>query len=265
MQSPPLVPKAMIQNTRESSWVLFCFWLSLNWLFRTREMKLKSISTFWWNFLKLLRKGWFVFKQFTFTSLLLRKVSDIQKQNHISSITNQLFSTDLKSIFLPHYKITSHTESRNGNSSGCHASDPEATVAESRCCFPWVEAADLKPPKGRVSEEECWKNYSKLFVLMRVSCRHHYSGFHCYAIVFQLPSSEFGRQNAVLTAIWVIWSAALWCVGVYLRKWLVRRGSVMLNQGSTLSPEILMICHILQRKRSNIFTIVKFLGLTIGK
>lgn len=249
MQSPPLVPKAMIQNTRESSWVLFCFWLSLNWLFRTREMKLKSIFTFWWNFPKLLRKGWLVFKQFTFTSLLLRKASDIQKQNHISSITNQLFSTDLKSIFLPHYKITSHTESRNGNSSGCHASDLEATVAESRCCFPWVEAADLKPPKGRVSEEERWKNYSKLFVLMRVSSRHHYSMFHCYAIVFQLPSSEFGRENAVLTAIWVIWSAALWCVGVYLGKWLVRRGSVMLNQGSTLAPEILMICHILHWER----------------
>lgn len=128
-------------------------------------MKLKSIGTFfWWNYLKPLRKGWFFFS-FNI-SLSWFTFADIQKQNHIS-ITNQLFSTDLKSIFLPHYKVTSHTLSRNGNSSGRHESDLEATVAESRCCFPWVGAADLKRPKGRVSEEECWRNSSKLFVLTR--------------------------------------------------------------------------------------------------
>lgn len=38
--------------------------------------------------------------------------------------------------------------------------------AESRCRFPWAGAADLNPPKGRVSGAVNWRNQSELFILM---------------------------------------------------------------------------------------------------
>lgn len=68
MQSPPLglpVPKVMVQNTRDPQ-VIFCCcccccWLSLNWLFRTREMKLKSIFTFLVKLSKTLERRFFFF------------------------------------------------------------------------------------------------------------------------------------------------------------------------------------------------------------
>lgn len=157
----------MVQNTRDPQ-VIFVVVVAVGCLstdfLEQGKWNSRISSHFWWNYLKPLREGvfFYCFVLF-FNSSLLQFTSSTGSRHAKTKITSvalliNFFATDLKSIFLPHYEITSHTQSRNGNSSGCHESDLEATVAESRCCFPWVEAADLKPPKGRESEEECWRN-----------------------------------------------------------------------------------------------------------
>lgn len=150
----------MVQNTRDPQVVFVVAAVgSLDWLFRTREMKLKEYLHILVKLSKALeRRAFFNSSLLQFTIHFFNRLQTCRNQNHISSITNQLFCYRLEKVLSYHTtRLLPILREEMEIALGVE-SDLEAPAAESRCCFPWAGAADLKPPKGRVSEEECWGN-----------------------------------------------------------------------------------------------------------
>lgn len=166
-------------------------YLSTNFLEQGKRNS-RLYTHFWSNYLKPMRKD--SLPPTVHIVYFFNRLQTLKNKNHIRSITNSPFSYHTTSL-LPILRAEMETALGVRNQQQLERGAP-----------------GLKPPEGRVSEE-CWRNLSKLLVLMRVSCWHHHSSnvsLPCNC----LPASKlwiWQGENATLTAILVPWSAALVC------------------------------------------------------
>lgn len=217
-----LVSKTVCSNSRQSTLSSTPFWISLNWLFRTREKKLKYIFSIFVIFKNLWEKRKVYIVHILYIRYII--VYFFNRLQTCKTEKSHQYPTNLY-LYLYIYTHTYTNRLENYFLTTLQAYSPKLRAQMETAPGVWKQilrqqlqtgAAGLKPPKGRLSAE-CWGN-DAVGPNEGELCNHSspHVSLLCCTIVSQLPRSDSGKQreNAVLTALSVTWSAAPWCVDV---------------------------------------------------